>query len=120
MRSASIPIIYIKQMELGPMQNFVYLIGDPRTKEAAVVDPAWAVGTILSTAEEEGLKIKHVLVTHHHFDHINGVDKIVAETDAAVHVNKNEIPYVPFKGDHVKPMDSGDELKIGDITIQFM
>ena len=114
------PAIYIKQMELGPMQNFVYLIGCPRTKEAVVVDPAWAVPTILAQAEKDGMKIKHALVTHQHFDHINGVDKLVEATDAQVHINKNELPYVPFKGDHVKGRESGDELKIGDITIQFM
>ena len=112
--------IYLKQMELGPMQNFVYLIGCPRTKEVAVVDPAWAVPTILATAEKDGMKIRHVLVTHHHFDHINGVDKLVEATDAQVYINKNELPYVPFKGDHIKPMESGNELKVGDITIQFM
>ena len=32
--------IYLKQMELGPMQNFVYLIGDPQARECVVVDPA--------------------------------------------------------------------------------
>ncbi len=112
--------VYLKQMELGPMQNFVYLIGDPRTKEAAVVDPAWNVPAILAQAKKDDMKIKHVLVTHHHFDHVNGVEKIVAETDATVRINKNEMPYVPFKGDHVKGMDSGDELKIGDITVKFM
>ena len=33
--------IYLKQLELGPMQNFVYLVGDPVTRQCVVVDPAW-------------------------------------------------------------------------------
>src|SRR5207253_10912807 len=33
--------IYFKQLQLGPMQNYVYLLGDPNTHEAAVVDAAW-------------------------------------------------------------------------------
>lgn len=112
--------IYIKQMELGPMENFVYLIGDPRTKDAVVVDPAWNVPAILTAAEKDGYKIRHALVTHQHFDHINGVDQLVAATDCLVHINKNELPFVPFKGKHVRPTDSGDELKLGDVSIQFM
>jgi len=33
--------LYLKQVELGPMQNFVYLIGDQASREGVVVDPAW-------------------------------------------------------------------------------
>ena len=39
--------IYLRQLELGPMQNYVYLIGDPNTREAAAVDAAWDIDTIL-------------------------------------------------------------------------
>ena len=35
--------VYLKQIELGPMQNFVYLIGDPESRECVVVDPAWEI-----------------------------------------------------------------------------
>ena len=46
--------IYLKQMELGPMQNFVYLVGDPVARECVVVDPAWEIDTIVETAEADG------------------------------------------------------------------
>jgi hypothetical protein len=39
--------LYIKQMELGPMENFVYLVGSKETREVFVVDPAWQVDTVL-------------------------------------------------------------------------
>ena len=41
--------IYLKQLELGPMQNFVYLVGDPVTRQCVVVDPAWEIDTIVET-----------------------------------------------------------------------
>src|SRR6059036_2558272 len=44
-------------MELGPMQNFVYLVGDPETRECVVVDPAWEIDTIVGTAEADGMTI---------------------------------------------------------------
>ena len=64
--------IYLKQMELGPMQNFVYLVGDPETRECVVVDPAWEINTILDTAQAEGMTLTGALVTHTHQDHVGG------------------------------------------------
>jgi len=49
--------IYLEQMELGPMQNFVYLIGDPVARECVVVDPAWEIDTIVETAQARGMTI---------------------------------------------------------------
>jgi hypothetical protein len=33
--------LYLRQAQIGPMANFVYLVGDPKTRKLAVVDPAW-------------------------------------------------------------------------------
>ena len=49
--------IFFRQLELGPMQNYVYLLGDPTTREAAVVDAAWDIDAIVAAAEAEGYKI---------------------------------------------------------------
>src|SRR3954469_15218 len=83
--------LYLKQLALGPMQNFVYLIGDPVTKEAAVVDPAWNVPAILEQANDDGYRLTHALLSHGHYDHINGVEEIVDKTDATVCAYKSEL-----------------------------
>jgi len=70
-RSMKLPI-YFKQLELGPMQNYVYLLGDPHTHEAAVVDAAWDVDAVVRTAEADGYRITKDLVTHFHPDHLGG------------------------------------------------
>ena len=64
--------LYLKQMELGPMQNFVYLIGDPETRECVVVDPAWEIDAIVEQVEPDGMRLSGVLVTHTHQDHVGG------------------------------------------------
>ena len=64
--------IYFKQLEIGPMQNYVYLLGDPTTHEAAVVDAAWDIDTIVKTAEADGYRVTKDLVTHFHPDHLGG------------------------------------------------
>ena len=112
--------LYLKQMEIGPMANFIYLIGDAKTREAAVVDPAWDVDTILKAAEGDEFVIKNVLITHSHPDHINGLEEIVNKTDAKVFINKNEVEYIKFVSPNIQKVESGDQFKIGEITITFI
>ncbi len=65
--------LYLKQIELGPMANYVYLVGSEATREVAVVDPAWDIDAILDIAEAEDLRISTVLITHFHGDHCLGL-----------------------------------------------
>ena len=64
--------IYLRQIEIGPMQNYAYLVGDPETRQAAVVDAAWDVDAILDVAAADGMTITKALVTHFHPDHLGG------------------------------------------------
>ncbi len=64
--------IYLRQAQIGPMANFVYLIGDPNTHKAAVVDPAWDVDAIIDAVNRDGYEIDKILITHYHQDHLGG------------------------------------------------
>ncbi len=61
---------------LGPVQTNAYLLADPLTRAAAVIDPAWEGETILQEAERHGWRIGHLWYTHAHFDHIGGAGAI--------------------------------------------
>lgn len=91
--------LYLRQVELGDMANYVYLIGSTRTKEAAVIDPAWEIDRIVELAEADGMRLTHILVTHTHPDHvggklfnlqIQGVAELLDRIDAQVVVHKAE------------------------------
>jgi len=61
---------------LGPAQTNAYLVADPSTREAAVIDPAWDGQLILAEAQKRGWRIGHLWYTHAHFDHIGGAGAI--------------------------------------------
>jgi len=108
-----------KQIPVGPMQNFSYLIGD--SKEAAVVDPGWEIEKILSEAKKHDLDVKFILVTHSHYDHIDKVKEIVDATDAIVYVHKEDMDDIKNKGvDKIKTIDENDAINIGKIKIKVL
>src|SRR5688500_9301615 len=95
--------LYFKQIELGPMQNFVYLIGSLETRKAAVVDAAWDIDEILRIAADDDVEITHGLVTHTHPDHvggrfagveIEGVTELLGKCKAKVVVHKAEAEFL--------------------------
>ena len=102
------------------MQNFVYFLGDRNTHEALVVDPAWDVKTILKTAEKEDLKVKGALITHTHFDHVNGLEELLEKIDGVVYIHKNEAGFLKGMKGNIKKMEGGEKIKMGEVEINFI
>lgn len=69
-------MLEIVTFTLGPAMTNAYLVADPETKEAAVIDPAWDGHIILTEALQRGWRIAHMWYTHAHFDHIGGAGAI--------------------------------------------
>jgi glyoxylase-like metal-dependent hydrolase (beta-lactamase superfamily II) len=125
--------IYLKQMELGPMQNFVYLIGDPAARQCVVVDPAWEIDTIVETAQADEMTITGALVTHTHQDHVGGsleswgmpgripgVAELLERVRAKVYVHKAEREFLRGLGSELVQVDGNDTLAVGRLTLTFL
>ncbi len=110
--------LILKQMEVGPADNFIYFIGDAKTKEIAVVDPAWDVDYLCSEAEKEGLTITCILLTHGHPDHVNGLDEILSKHDVPAYISKHEAAYYKPKHKNIVEVEDGEKIKIGNIEIE--
>ncbi len=61
---------------LGPARTNAYLVADPHSGDAAVIDPSWDGQVILAAAQQRGWRIAHLWYTHAHFDHIGGAGAI--------------------------------------------
>jgi hydroxyacylglutathione hydrolase len=70
------------QIKLSKMDTFGYLVGDPGTGEAALIDPAFDTPRILATAREKGFNVTRVINTHNHPDHTAGNAAIIKATGA--------------------------------------
>ncbi|OPY06996.1 MAG: Beta-lactamase hydrolase-like protein [Syntrophaceae bacterium PtaB.Bin038] len=64
--------MYLKQLQVGHMAVFAYIVGDEDTGDALVIDPAAETERILAEAKKNGLTIRAVVNTHGHVDHISG------------------------------------------------
>jgi glyoxylase-like metal-dependent hydrolase (beta-lactamase superfamily II) len=122
--------LYVKQMELGPMQNFVYLVGDREAGECVAVDPAWEIDAIVRAAEADEMTIKGALITHTHPDHVGGhlfgldipgaEDLLERLPDARVYVHKAEREFLRGFGSNLVKVEGGTELPVGRLTITFI
>jgi glyoxylase-like metal-dependent hydrolase (beta-lactamase superfamily II)/rhodanese-related sulfurtransferase len=90
-----------------------YLVGDPGTGEAALVDPSYAVEQYLEEADRRGVRIVRVIETHTHADHLSGHGRLALEHGIPVSVHASA--GVAYPSD---PMEDGDETRLGDIVLR--
>lgn len=106
--------LQVHQFKLGPWDNFIYFIIDKKSRECAVVDPAWHAPTILVEARRLDVKISHILCTHSHFDHVNRVGALLRECDVPVHMLAPEVAFSGFECENLVVSSPGDTIRIGE------
>ena len=113
-----------KQIPVGPMQNFVYLIGDETTKEAAVIDAGWNIDEIIENADSEKLKITKIILTHSHFDHVQKVQELIDKTKADIYFHELESDsikkHIKNGATKITKLKDNDEIKVGKIKIKII
>lgn len=136
--------LYFKQLLAGrdfalsddlasQMVNFVYLIGDRLSREALVIDPAYAVSELLDIVEQDDMKVIGALATHYHADHvggsmmglnIEGAAKLLQLTDIPIHIQTDEAPWIQrttgIQQDSLQLHTSGDKITVGEIEITLL
>jgi glyoxylase-like metal-dependent hydrolase (beta-lactamase superfamily II) len=82
----------LETFAVGPLACNCTLLGDPEAGEAIVIDPGDEVGRIHRRLVELGLKLKQILVTHAHIDHVGGALRLKQLTGAPILLNENDLP----------------------------
>ena len=125
--------LYLRQAQIGPMANYVYILGDPASRKAAIVDPAWDTNAICDFVEKEGYEIDKIFITHYHQDHlgghmmgqsIEGSAEMLKRVKAKVYVNKHEAEgtkrVAGLSDSDLVKVDAGDVFKVGNIEVKFL
>jgi glyoxylase-like metal-dependent hydrolase (beta-lactamase superfamily II) len=110
--------LYVRQLQLGPMENFVYLVGAQGAKETAIVDAAWDVEAAMRAAQEDGRVVTHALVSHHHFDHTNGIPDLLTHGKTRIYINDKdkESLHTDFRNE-VIGVKAGDAVEVGPLKV---
>ncbi|HTV04821.1 MAG TPA: MBL fold metallo-hydrolase [Acidobacteriaceae bacterium] len=82
----------LETFPVGLLQCNCSILGDETTGEAMVIDPGDNVVYILERLKAHGLKLKQIVVTHGHIDHVGGAVKLKRATGAPILLNENDLP----------------------------
>jgi rhodanese-related sulfurtransferase/glyoxylase-like metal-dependent hydrolase (beta-lactamase superfamily II) len=108
--------VYFEQILRSDIGCAAYLVGSTDAGEAAAVDPRIdMVDEILALASREGLRIRYVLETHTHADHVSGHHELAARTGARIGVHEAAGVAYPHLALH-----DGDELALGEVRLRVL
>lgn len=123
-----------KRFVVGALEVNCYVVADEETKEGIVVDPGDGVEEILSFIKNADIKIKYIVNTHCHFDHMGGNKLLKEKTGALLAIHKGEKPLLEradlgakLWGFDIEPspepdiyLEDGDVLKVGGLEITIL
>ncbi len=125
--------MFIKQIQVGQMAVFAYLIGDPITGDALVIDPADNVAEIITEAKNNKLRINNIVNTHGHVDHIGGNAemqkltgaKIIVHEEDAIMLTSTPAMILKMFGAKQSPtpdrlVKDGDTINVGNISLKVI
>ena len=123
------PAPEVSQLVLGMLQTNCYLVACPETHSALVIDPADSAGRILAAAQQQGVRIEQILLTHAHMDHISALPELRRATNARVLAHRLESSmleqYLRLFGlgpDEFPPiapdveLEGGEQLSVGHLS----
>lgn len=79
-----------EKMEVGPLGVNCFVLGCTKTREGVVIDPGGNVDRIIDAVRRHDLKIRYIINTHGHFDHVGGNLKAVQAFEAPLLIHKND------------------------------
>jgi hydroxyacylglutathione hydrolase len=104
----------VKQLRVGPMQNFVYLLSDETAGEGLAIDSGFEIEPIINAARRSDLRVKFAIATHHHSDHTATLKELATAFGAKVAAYEHSPNY------HDVSLKDGDELVVGDSKVKVI
>jgi hydroxyacylglutathione hydrolase len=110
-------MIYPIKVNRALITNYCYLVIDENTKDAVLIEPAWEMTKIEAQMHQCGAKLKAILITHHHFDHVHLAKPFVEKYNVPAFMSKAEIDCYGFDCPNLTEITTPDPMTIGSIKI---
>ncbi len=124
----------VKKLEVGPIMANCYILGCEKTKEAVIIDPGDDSDRILMALADKNLKVKYIINTHGHFDHVGANKKMKEVTKASIMIHVEDEPMLAQLDSAAasfglsaenspgadKHLEDGDEISFGEITLKVI
>ncbi|MBQ2326227.1 MAG: MBL fold metallo-hydrolase [Clostridia bacterium] len=82
----------MKVLETGMFHTNCYLVGDTKTNECILFDPGASITKLMGFIEESGMKVRYIVLTHAHFDHVMAAPAIQDATGAELLIHEKDAP----------------------------
>lgn len=125
--------LFLEQFFCGPMGNCLYLIGDPSTKQAYIIDPAFEPVELYQQALRRGFEIEAVVCTHAHQDHVGGelfgmqipgLRELRGTVELPIYIHATEEEYLVEKTgqprETLRQLEDGQVLELGNLKIEVL
>jgi len=119
--------VILKKLVVGPIASNCYIVGSEATKEGMIIDPGADADEILKKVRGLGLKIKLIVLTHRHPDHVGAAGQVKEATGAEVAAHVEAAKYLPQSPSYIfespyqaspypdRLLKGGDSVDIGDL-----
>jgi len=126
--------LIIKELVVGPLMANCFICGCSKTKEAIVIDPGGDANMILHSLADSELKVKYIINTHGHFDHVSANGKMKDATGADILIHSLDAPMLEKLSSNAalfgvsvensppcdQTLEEGDTVSFGDITLKVV
>lgn len=126
--------MYVERIPAGIYAANCYIVGDEKTKKAAIIDPGGEAYKIMIRVKEEGYDVEAIILTHGHGDHIGGCVEIKEETNAPIMIHAEDAhmlkdakknlsslmssPDANFEADRL--LKNNEVIKIGNLELKVI
>jgi hydroxyacylglutathione hydrolase len=106
--------VILDQFRVGPYLNFTYLVAEAEGGDAVVIDPSYGIDPVLERIDARHAKVRYILNTHSHKDHVAGNQEVRDRTGAKVVAHR----VAPLHQD--VSVDDGDEFSAGRLKFRVV